>query len=52
MLSTVDREDLENDWLAPERQCWWSKGIPWAQALSSVGTQVAKHPTSKLDELE
>lgn len=50
LLGTVDRGDLERDWLAPERHCWWSKGVPWVQALARGGLQIPKHPTFKVSE--
>lgn len=50
VLGTVDREDLEKDWLAPDRHCWWSKGVPWVQALARDGSQVPRHPSFKVRE--
>ena len=50
VLGTVDRADLEKDWLTPERQCWWDKGIPWVQGLVCDGLQTPRHPTFKVSE--
>ena len=51
VLGTVDRGDLEKDWLAPERHCWWSKGVPWVQDLVRGGLRIPKHPTFKVGEI-
>lgn len=51
LLGTVDREDVEKEWMAPERQCWWSKGVPWVQKLVDGGLGIPRHPTVKLGEI-
>ena len=51
ILATVDREDLENGWLAPDRHCWWSKGVPWVQSLVEGRLRVPKHLTFKVNEI-
>ena len=50
ILGTIDGEDLEKGWLAPDRHLWWEKGIPWVQALTTVGLELPKHPTFKVSE--
>jgi len=50
VLGTVDREYLEQEWLAPDRHCWWSKGIPWVQTLSRGGLQIPRHPAYKVSD--
>jgi hypothetical protein len=51
-LGTVDRADLEDEVLSPERQLWWGRGIKWVQELSSGGVgSLPKHPSSKVDEI-
>ena len=50
LLGTMDRSYLEKNWMEPERQCWWSKGIEWIQTLSSDGLKVPKHASSRVDE--
>ncbi|CAF9943579.1 MAG: hypothetical protein ALECFALPRED_000713 [Alectoria fallacina] len=50
ILGTLDREDLEKDWMAPDRHCWWSCGIEWVQQLSNGGTVLPVHPTFKVNE--
>ena len=50
VLGTVDREDLEKGCLAPDRHCWWSKGVPWVQALARDGSQIPRHPSFKVSE--
>ncbi|KAI4210963.1 MAG: hypothetical protein LQ351_006190 [Letrouitia transgressa] len=52
LVGTMDRAELEAEWMAPERQCWWSKGIGWVQRLSLEGLkEVPKHPTSRVREV-
>lgn len=51
ILGTVDREDLESDWLVPDRHCWWSKGVPWVQNLVQGGLRIPKHPTFNVSEI-
>ena len=46
----VDEEDLEEDWLALERQFWWSKGVPWVQKLAYGGLGILRHPAFKVNE--
>ena len=50
ILGTIDREDLEKEWMAPDRHCWWEKGIPWVQELATGGLELPKHPTFKVNE--
>ena len=51
VLGTVDREDLERDSLAPERQLWWDRGIHWVQNFSESGAvALPKHPNYKINE--
>ena len=51
VLGTIDRQDLEDEALAPERQLWWKSGIPWVQQLSVGGYAMApKHPVYKINE--
>ena len=51
VLGTIDRQDLENDGLAPERHLWWECGIPWVQRLSDGGAEaLPKYPIYKINE--
>ena len=51
-LGTVDREDLEKDWMAPERMMWCEKGVPWIRELARHGAGgVPEHPLTKIDVL-
>lgn len=52
VLGTVDREDLERECMKPERQCWWSMGVPWVQDLGmpNGGLDGPRHPTFRVDE--
>ncbi|KAI9714896.1 MAG: hypothetical protein M1820_000185 [Bogoriella megaspora] len=50
VLGTLDREDLEQSELRPERQLWWEKGIGWVQELSD-GLNVPKHKSFRVNEL-
>ncbi|KAH8888963.1 hypothetical protein GQ53DRAFT_748508 [Thozetella sp. PMI_491] len=49
VLGTVDRADLEREWMQPERQLWWELGIPWVQEMVNH-LPGDKHPIYKLDE--
>jgi len=52
LLGTIDREDLEKDWLKPEREMWWEKGIPWVRDLIRDGTikeDLPRHPLWKMN---
>lgn len=52
LLGTVDRADSEMQWLRPERQLWWSKGIAWVQEFASEGgAGLPKHPGRRVDEV-
>ncbi len=48
VLGTLDRGDLES--ASPERHCWWERGIPWVQAMTSGGPEIPRHPTFKVNE--
>ena len=50
VLGTLDREDLEREWMAPDRHCWWDCGIKWVQELSNGGRVLPAHPRSRVDE--
>ena len=50
ILGTMDREDLEGEWMAPDRHCWWDCGIKWVQELSNGGKGLPAHPRSRVDE--
>jgi hypothetical protein len=52
LLGTVDRVDLEKDWLKPEAELWWDMGIPWIQDLTRQGTikeNMPRHPLWKMN---
>lgn len=51
ILGTLDREDLEQEWMAPDRHCWWSCGIKWVQELSNGGKVLPVHPSFKVNEI-
>lgn len=57
-LGTVDREDLEKDFMRPERQLWCQRGVPWIRELSTSGARSAdgapipQHPLTKIDKKE
>lgn len=51
-LGTIDREDLDDARMRPERQLWCAKGIGWIRDFARRGGDgVPMHPTTKLDEL-
>lgn len=52
LLGTVDRESLNEEWLAPERQLWWECGLDWVRKFATVGAGLSpKHPSYKINEL-
>ena len=52
VLGTVDRQDLDTDALAPERQLWWDCGIDWIRRLTSDGSgNLPRHPIYKVNEV-
>lgn len=51
LLGTVDKEHLEEDWMAPDRHCWVECGINWIQELTNGRPEMSRHPTFKLNEL-
>ncbi|MCJ1300984.1 hypothetical protein MMC08_003783 [Hypocenomyce scalaris] len=51
LMGTIDREDLENGQLRPERHVWWDKGIDWVKKLFSEGDEgMPKHPLARLTD--
>ena len=52
LMGTIDREDLENPDLRPERHVWWEKGIEWVKTLFSDGDGgMPKHPLARLTDV-
>jgi hypothetical protein len=50
-IGSVDQEDLEKDWLIPERHLWWDVGIEWIRKFGAEGSGgVPKHGIYKVDE--
>lgn len=51
-LGTVDREDLEKDYMHPERMVYCEKGVPWALSLARHGAGgIPEHPLTRIDKL-
>ena len=50
LLGTVDRRDLENSYMAPDRHIRWNTGIEWVRRLFNGGSVMAKHPLSNLSD--
>lgn len=50
ILGTLDREVLEEEWMAPDRHCRWSCGVKWVQELTNGGRVLPVHPTYKVNE--
>jgi hypothetical protein len=49
VLGTVDREDLEKG-LAPEREMWHDRGIPWIQDFARNGSGgIPRHPLADIN---
>ena len=53
-MGTVDRADLEKDWMMPERRMWCEPGVPWIRRLIAEGTEahgLTSHPTIGINEV-
>ena len=51
-LGTVDREDLQEDYMKPERMLWCEKGVPWIRELAKNGAGgIPEHPLTKIDKV-
>lgn len=51
-LGTVDREDLEKEYIHPERMLWCEKGVPWIRRLATDGAGgIPEHPLTKIDKV-
>ena len=51
-LGSVDREDLEKDYMSPERMLWCEKGVPWIRQLARGGAGgIPEHPLTKIDKV-
>ncbi|KAJ8062863.1 hypothetical protein OCU04_008117 [Sclerotinia nivalis] len=50
VLGTIRRDDLEGEWMIPDRHCWVSKGIPWVGRLTNGIKEMPRHETFKLKE--
>lgn len=51
-LGTVDRKDLEKDYMKPERMLWCEKGIPWVREMTRSGAGgIPEHPLTKIDKV-
>ena len=51
-LGTVDREDLEQGYMRPERMMWCEKGVPWIRELARSGAGgIPEHPLTKIDQV-
>jgi len=56
-LGTLDRADLEKDYMRPERQLWCARGVPWIREMGKNGARAANgeavphHPLTKIDKV-
>ncbi len=51
-IGSVDQEDLEKDWLVPERHLWYYIGVEWIRKFGSEGSGgVPKHGTYLVSEV-
>ncbi|MCJ1391751.1 hypothetical protein MMC18_004616 [Xylographa bjoerkii] len=51
VLGTLEREDLEKEYMAPDRHCWVECEIGWVRELTSGGRELPRHPTYKVNEM-
>lgn len=51
--ATIDREDLEKEYMVPERMVWCHYAIPWIRKLAQEGAGgIPEHPLTKIDKVE
>ncbi|KAK4504268.1 hypothetical protein PRZ48_005184 [Zasmidium cellare] len=51
-LGTVDRSDLEQDFMRPERALWCAKAVPWVAEMARSGNGgIPEHPLTKIDKV-
>lgn len=50
LLATLDRADLDHDWMAPYGHCWVECEVPWISKLTNGMPEMPRHPTFKLNE--
>jgi len=50
LLGTIDKADVEKDWMAPDRHCWVECEIGWIRELTNGRPGMPRHPTYKLNE--
>lgn len=50
LLGTLNRADLEKDWMSPDRHCWVDCEIKWIKELTNGVPSMPRHPSYKLDE--
>lgn len=52
-LGTIDRSDLDKEFMIPERQLWWDDGIGWVKNMTVGKADVEhapRHPAGKVGE--
>jgi hypothetical protein len=49
-IGSVDRADLEHEYMAPERMLWCHYGIPWLRKVARSGLDVPEHPLMQADK--
>ncbi|KAK5165731.1 uncharacterized protein LTR77_008654 [Saxophila tyrrhenica] len=50
--ATIDREDLEKEYMAPERMVWCHYAVPWVGKLAREGAGgIPEHPLTKIDKV-
>lgn len=51
-LGTIDREDLDKDYMAPERMVWCHLGVDWIRKFARGSTgEIPEHPLTKIDKI-
>jgi hypothetical protein len=50
LTGSVDRADLEHEYMAPERMLWAHYGIPWIRKLAHDGLNIPEHPLMQADK--
>jgi hypothetical protein len=49
LLGSVDREDLESQWMKPDRHVFWDDSIGWVKGMCSEDGMV-RHPQANLND--
>jgi hypothetical protein len=50
-MGSMAREDLEREWMRPERHLWWDRGIGWLWEVADGDKGMVKNPSYGVDSV-